>query len=271
MTGAATTTTARPAATPPQDTEHLLHWLICHAYTESCDRYAEGGSFTEQADAAADYFRQLSADEPEMPPFQYFFMGFIQGFALGEHTAAKRTNDTTEPARLAGGLDDRPGTAKRREAAARLAVECIGKCRVYDTDTAAVIYNAVREQRPTYPLEFILGDVYCAGIERGREREQAAQRKRSKALPEARRISTNEPPADRERRAAAAAQDFTRTGYAPISDADTAAIIYRAARAADPKEPFEFLIGRIYSAGKMDGQRMERQRRKNSKAAASRE
>lgn len=240
-----------------QTTETITRlFTICAAWERSKAGHAE-------AEAAAECF--TFSTEEEKAQFVSFYAGYLSGH---ERISAAHPHDHTTAARLAGGLDEQPGTAKRREAAAQLAVECIEKCRVYDTDTAATIYNTVREQRPGYPLEFILGDIYCAGIERGRERERSAQRKKRSPLPEAKRISTGESPAERERRIAAAAEYVKLIGYAPISVCDTAAAIYNAAKAADPADPFTILLGRIFFAGRIDGQRMERQRRK---AAASHE
>jgi len=266
-----TTTGAAATTITEQNPQHLLHYLICKAYTEACEEYAEGGSFMREAEAAADYFMQQDQPaEHDRAAFVTFFLGFAQGFALGEHAANKQKqhpHETTHAARLAGGLDEQPGTAKRRATAAKDAAAAIDQCGVYDTDTAAVIYNTVREQRPTYPLEFILGDIYCAGVRRGRERERAAQKRHSKmTLPEAQRITTNESPADRDSRITAAEAATPKTKYAPISDADSAAIVYNAARAADPGMPFTFLLGQVYAAGKMEATHAERERRRAAAA-----
>ena len=176
-----TTTGAAQTTITEQNPQHLLHYLICKAYTEACEEYAEGGSFMREAEAAADYFMQQDQPaEHDRAAFVTFFLGFAQGFALGEHAANKQKqhpHDTTHEARLAGGLDEQPGTAKRRATAAKDAAAAIGQCSVYDTDTASTIYNTVREQRPTYPLEFLLGDIYCAGVRRGRERERSRIKK----------------------------------------------------------------------------------------------
>lgn len=264
-TGAAQTT-----GTIEQNPDHILHYLICKAYTEACEEYAEGGRFNREAQAAADYFiQQDHPAEHDRAAFVTFFLGFAQGFALGEHAANRQKqhpHDTTHAARLAGGLDEQPGTAKRRATAAKDAAAAIHQCGVYDTDTAAVIYNTVREQRPTYPLEFILGDIYCAGIARGRERERSRIKKQRSPLPEAQRITTNESPADRDSRITAAEAAAPKTKYAPISDADSAAIVYNAARAADPDMPFTFLLGQVYAAGKMEATHAERERRRASAA-----
>lgn len=154
--------------------------------------------------------------------------------------------------------------------------EVVTLCRKYGTtETADFCYQVAQEwnKRSHQPdslfsLMCMCSCLFDAGRVQGKREERAARRSRT---PEARRWDSNETPAERERRSAAVLQRVELTGYAPIHDVDSAAIVYNAARAADPKEPFEFLLGRIYSAGKMDGQRMERQRRKNGKAAASRE
>ena len=82
----------------------------------------------------------------------------------------------TEPARLCG-MDAYPSTPKRREAAAALAQSLKKSYTIGDVDTAAVIYNTVREAYPEDPIEFLLGAVFAAGIERGRERERDRQRR----------------------------------------------------------------------------------------------
>ena len=82
----------------------------------------------------------------------------------------------TSPASLCG-MAKTPSTAKRREAAAAFARNLSKSYTVGDIDTAAVIYNTVREECPQDCLEFLLGAVYAAGIQRGRERERAQQRR----------------------------------------------------------------------------------------------
>lgn len=227
---------------------------ICKAWEAN----KAGGA--EEPAAAADCF---SFDtEAEKAQFISFYAGYISGMA---HDFTHHPHDTTHAARIAHGLDTQPGTAKRRASATKQAIKAIDTCAVFDTDAAATIYNAVREQRPSYPLEFILGDIYCAGIAIGREREQAKQR-RNKTLPEAVRITTNESPADRESRSAAATENAARTKYAPITDADSAAIVYNLLREADRTMPFTFLLGQVYAAGKMEATHAEQERRRKKTA-----
>jgi len=83
----------------------------------------------------------------------------------------------TVPARLCRGMDGYPETAKRRESAAKLAEKTAHNGTMADVDTAAVIYNTVREKYPEEILEFLLAAVFAAGIERGREREKDRQRR----------------------------------------------------------------------------------------------
>lgn len=90
----------------------------------------------------------------------------------------------TAQARLCGGMDGHPDTAKRRESAAKLALKTAKSGTVADVDTAAVIYNTVREKYPDDPLEFLLTSVFAAGIERGREREKARQRRKKATQPQ---------------------------------------------------------------------------------------
>lgn len=160
--------------------EHLLHHIICAAYTEACDRYAEGGSFMEAAHAASDYFKaQIPADEYEPTPqliamFEHFFMGFIQGFALGEHQAKRELPEARpipQPIRDAV-------WKRETEAAARLAGQT-GDARFQDCDCATIVYNANREKHPGMPFEFHIASVYFAGVERGREKERARLRSES--------------------------------------------------------------------------------------------
>lgn len=148
--------------------------------------------------------------------------------------------------------------------------EVVTLCRKYGTsETADFCYEVAKEwnKRSHQPDSLfsqmcMLSCCFDAGRIQG-IREERTTRRRS--TPEARRWDSNETPAERERRSAAVRQRVDLTGYAPIHDVDSAAIVYNAARAADPSEPFEFLLGRIYSAGKMDGQRSERERRKKAK------
>lgn len=81
-------------------------------------------------------------------------------------------------------------------------------------------------------------------------------------MPEAVRITTNESPADRESRSAAATENAARTKYAPITDVDSAAIVYNLLREADRTMPFTSLLGQVYAAGKMEATHAERERRK---------
>ena len=78
---------------------------------------------------------------------------------------------------LCRGMDASPDTAKRRESAAKLAEKSAHNGTMADVDTAAVIYNTVREKYPDDILEFLIAAVYSAGIERGREREKDRQRR----------------------------------------------------------------------------------------------
>lgn len=86
----------------------------------------------------------------------------------------------TAPAMLCRGMDGYPDTAKRRAAAAKLAEKTAHSGTIADVDTAAVIYNTVREKHPEDILEFLLASVFAAGIERGREREKARQRREAR-------------------------------------------------------------------------------------------
>ena len=85
----------------------------------------------------------------------------------------------TPKARLRTDLDERPGTAKRRASALALLdrAEDVG---AFEMDTAAVIFNAAREKYPGFPCEACLANVYAAGIQRGRERERRAARRKAK-------------------------------------------------------------------------------------------
>lgn len=137
------------------------------------------------------------------------------------------------------------------------------------TETADFCYEVAKEWKKRsrqsdslFSMMCLLSCCFDAGRIQGIREERIARRR---STPEARRWDSNEAPAERERRSAAVRQRVDLTGYAPIHDVDSAAIVYNAARAADPNEPFEFLLGRIYSAGKMDGQRSERERRKKAK------
>lgn len=89
--------------------------------------------------------------------------------------AAKRY--AAPKAMLCRGMDASPDTAKRRESAAKLAEKTAHNGTIADVDTAAVIYNTVRENYPEDILEFLLAAVFAAGIERGREREKDRQRR----------------------------------------------------------------------------------------------
>lgn len=149
--------------------------------------------------------------------------------------------------------------------------EVVTLCRKYGTsETADFCYEVAKEwnRRSHHPDSLfsqmcMLSCCFDAGRIQGIREERTTRRR---TTPEARRWDSNETPAERERRSAAVRQRETLTGYAPISDVDSAAIIYNAARAADPSEPFEFLLGRIYSAGKMEGIAAERQRRRAAAA-----
>ena len=89
--------------------------------------------------------------------------------------AAKRY--AAPKAMLCRGMDGYQDTAKRRESAAKLAEKAAHNGTMADVDTAAVIYNTVREKYPDDILEFLIAAVYAAGIERGREREKDRQRR----------------------------------------------------------------------------------------------
>ena len=80
-------------------------------------------------------------------------------------------------AMLCRGMDGNPDTAKRRESAAKLAEKTAHNGTMADVDTAAIIYNTVREKYPDDIMEFLIAAVYAAGIERGREREKDRQRR----------------------------------------------------------------------------------------------
>ena len=103
-------------------------------------------------------------------------------------------------------------------------------------------------------------------MRRGRERERSRIKKQRSPLPEAQRIATNESPADRDSRITAAEAAAPKTKYAPVSDADSAAIVYNAARTADPGMPFTFLLGQVYAAGKIEATHAERERRRAAAA-----
>ena len=252
--------------------EHILHHLVCKAYTSAVERFAEGGSFTEEVLAAAEYFKQQIPPEEYTPTpqldamFGHFYMGFIQGFALGEHAAA----DKLPEARPIPQPDKGKQWQREMAAATRLA-ERTGDCGFIDCDCATIVYNANKETHQPCRLNFrlrLFGMPVWREAEREREAAQhKAQNRRSKVtLPEAVRITTNESPAERERRSAAAAKNATRTQYAPITDADSAAIVYNAMREAHPDFPFSFLLGQVYAAGKMEATQAERERRRKKTA-----
>lgn len=151
--------------------------LICKAWTLCCEDYANGGWISEGATEAAEFFVKETEAGGEYTPtpllvnlFKFFYGGFVQGFELGEHVSKKRK------AQLCNGIDERPSTEARRASAERLA-ELTGQATVYDLDAAAVIYNAVMEEHPGYPFEFLLGSVYYAGTIRGVQRERKRRKK----------------------------------------------------------------------------------------------
>ena len=82
-------------------------------------------------------------------------------------------------ARLRTDLDGLPGTAKRRASALAL-IDCAEDVDAFDMDAAAVIFNAAREEYADFPWEAWLASVYVAGIQRGRERERRAARRKAK-------------------------------------------------------------------------------------------
>ena len=71
-------------------------------------------------------------------------------------------------------------------------------------------------------------------------------------------ILTNESPKDKAQRRADARALVELTAYTPITDVDTAAVIYETARAAYPTDPLVFLLGRVFFAGKIAGKRERR-------------
>ena len=159
--------------------EHILHHLVCKAYTSAVERFSEGGSFTEEVLAAAEYFKQQIPPEEYTPTpqldamFGHFYMGFIQGFALGEHAAA----DKLPEARPIPQPNKGKQWQREMTAATRLA-QRTGDCDFIDCDCATIVYNANKETHPTMPFEFQIAAIWYAGMERGRERERERQRSR---------------------------------------------------------------------------------------------
>lgn len=158
---------------------------ICVYWTRACDDIANGGKLASEATAAADYFTWEMETGSEYAPtptlinlFKAFYCGFMQGFGCAE--------DSQPSIPAAREIADKPTPMQQREIdAARRLAAVTGEATTSDTFAATTLYNLLREEHSGFPFEFLLGGIYYAGIERGRERERsriksAARRKAAK-------------------------------------------------------------------------------------------